>query len=203
MPSYRCGCCNVCSPELNFLDRVERRTQNKSIETSEIELNELLRNNDLDIPELKQLCEVFQDYRSQTYARGRSTLEGDPNNLPALYLTWKFPPPAELAANTKRLLLTANEQGVPLTQLKELYQASIVPPQSELVLLLNELGSTCDSLKGWDFLAEEAAKHQRYSDAKVAALHDCLDFFLLIEELPPETEALRNKALLIEEMINA
>jgi ATP-dependent DNA helicase RecQ len=201
--SYQCGCCNVCSPELDFHNRVMPRAKNTSIETSRIELDELLRNNDLNIPKLKQLCEVFQDYWDSNYTKGRSILAGDPNNLPALYLTWKFSPPTELAGNTKRLLITANEQCIPLAQLKELYQVTIVPPQSELMLLLNELGSTCDSLEGWEFLAQEAEKHQRYSDAKVAALHDCLDFFLLIEELPSETESLRNKALLIEEIINA
>ncbi len=43
--SYRCGCCNVCSPELDFLDRVRSRPQNPSEYASMIELEDLLRNN--------------------------------------------------------------------------------------------------------------------------------------------------------------
>ena len=163
----------------------------------------LLRTNKLDIPKLKRICAVFQDYRTSTYTQGRAVLEGAPNNLPALYLTWKFSPPEELSANTKRFLQTANEQGLPLSQLKELYQEALLPPQFELVPMLNEINSTCDSLEGWEFLVQEAARYHRRGDEQLAALHDCLDFFLLVEELPPETETLRNKAYLLEEMLNA
>jgi hypothetical protein len=90
-----------------------------------------------------------------------------------------------------------------LPQLKELYQEAILPPLSERVLLLNEFNSTCDSLEGWEFLAQEAAKYMRDGDAQLAELHDCLDFFLLVEGLSPETETLRNKAELLEEILNA
>ena len=201
--NYRCGCCNSCEPDLHFLDRVNPRKKDKSIESYGIELAALLRTNKLDIPKLKRICAVFQDYRTSTYTQGRAVLEGAPNNLPALYLTWKFSPPEELSANTKRFLQTANEQGLPLSQLKELYQEALLPPQFELVPMLNEINSTCDSLEGWEFLVQEAARYHRRGDEQLAALHDCLDFFLLVEELPPETETLRNKAYLLEEMLNA
>lgn len=201
--NYHCGCCNSCEPDLYFLDRVTPREKNKSIESFEIELSELLKNNQFNITILKKIYTVFQDYRTSTYTKGRAVLEGAPNNLPALYLTWKFSPPEELSANTKRFFQTANEQGLPLSHLKDLYQEAILPPQAELVPLLNELNSTCDSLEGWEFLTQEAAKYQHRGDSKLDNLHDCLEFFLLVEELPPETETLRNKAHVLEEILNA
>lgn len=201
--NYNCGSCNSCVPDLHFRDRVTPRKRNISIESYEIELDELIKTNTLALPKLRLICSVFQDYRTSTYTKGRAVLEGAPNNLPALYLTWKFSPPEELSANTKRFLQTANEQGLPLSQLKELYQETILPPKSDLVILLNEFNSTCDSLEGWEFLAQETAKYKCSGDAQLAALHDCLDLFLLVEELPPETETLRNKAELLEEILNA
>ena len=204
VPAYRCGCCNFCSPELDFLDRVRPRPQNPSVDASMIELNKLLlRSNTLDIAKLRQLCEEFQDYPDETYTKGRRELEGNPHNLPALYLTREFSPPAELGANTKRFLRTANERMIPLTQMMELYKTSNQQLQSELLLILNDQDTTCDSPEGWDFLAEEAQHPQHYGNTQVAILRDCLEFFMLVEELPPDTERLRKKALMMEEMINA
>jgi len=201
--SYRCGCCNVCSPELQFLDRVVPRTENRSDEANRIELEELLRNNKLNIPILRQLCEVFRDYRTATYARGRAVLEGNPNNLPALYLTREFSPAAELAANTKRLLRTANERKIPLPQVKELYKTSVQHLQSEILLLFNDQNTACDCLEGWDFLTAEAIHPQHHGNTEVVILQECLDFFMLVEELPPDTEYLLERATTMEEMINA
>ena len=201
--SYRCGCCNVCSPELIFLDRVVPRTENRSAEANRIELDELLRNNDLNIPKLRQLCEAFRDYRTATYARGRAVLEGNPNNLPALYLTREFSPAAELAANTKRFLRTANERKIPIAQVKVLYKTSVQPPQSEILLLLNDQNTACDCLSGWEFLAEEAKYPQHHGNTQVEILRECLDFFLLVEELPPDTKHLWEIAATMEEIINA
>ncbi|SPD73426.1 hypothetical protein PITCH_A190002 [uncultured Desulfobacterium sp.] len=200
--AYRCGCCNVCSPELNFPDRVTPRPQNVSVERSMIELNELLQNNFLDIVKLRKLCEVFQDYRTATYSKGRAVLEGNPHNLPALYITREFSPPAELAANTKRFLRTANERRVSFGQLKELYKSSASKLKSDLLLLLNEQNTVCDRPEGWKFLFEEADMLDSGNE-QLVALRDCLNFLLLVEELPSETESPRKKVLLMEEMINA
>ena len=201
--TYRCGCCNICSPELDFLDQVEPRPQNLSVDVSIKELNELLRNNILDIAKLRQLCEVFRDYRDATYTKGRAELEGNPHNLPALYLTREFSPPAELGANTKRLLRTANERMIPLTQMVELYKTSDQHLQSELLLLLNDQDTTCDCPDGWGFLAEEAKHPKHYGNTHVTFLRDCLDFFMLVEVLPPDTDSHLKKANMMEEIINA
>jgi hypothetical protein len=201
--TYRCGCCNVCSPELDFLDRVEPRPQNPGVDASANELDELLRSNILDITKLRRLCEVFRDYRTATYTKGRAVLEGNPHNLPALYLPREFSPPAELGANTKRFLRTANERMIPLTQMMELYKTSDQHLQSELLLLLNDQDTTCDCPEGWEFLAKEANHPQHYGNTQVKILRDCLEFFMLVEDLPPETETHRKKATLMEEIINA
>lgn len=201
--SYRCGCCNVCSPELDFRDLVMSRPQNPGVEASTTELNELLRNNILDIMKLRQLCEVFRDYRTNTYAKGRVVLEGNPYNLPALYLTREFSPLAELGANTKLFLQTANEYRIPLVQLAELYKTSAQPLQSELLLLLNDQDTTCDCREGWEFLAEEASNPQHYGNTQISIMRDCLEFFVLVKELPQDTEFLQEKVVKIEEIINA
>ena len=201
--TYKCGCCNVCAPKLDFRDRVVPRPQNLGIETCTIELDELLQGNIFDIAKLRQLCQMFRDYRTSTYAKGRRVLEGNPNNMPALYLTREFSPPAELAANTKRLLQTANKRRFPLNQLKELYKTSAQKLHSDLLLLLNDQGTTCDTPEGWILLADEASQPQHYRDPRVATMCDCFDFFLLIEKLPSDTERLRKKASMMEEIINA
>lgn len=173
------------------------------MEASRIELEKLLRNNELDIAKLRQLCKVFQDYPDETYTTGRRELEGNPHNLPALYLTREFSPDAELAANTKRFLRTANERKIPLAQVKELYKTSSQPLQSEILLLLNYQNTACDCLEGWGFLAAEAEHPQHHGNTEVGILRECLDFFMLVEELPPDTEHFRVRATTMEEIINA
>ena len=204
-PTYRCGCCNVCSPELDFLNRVRTRLQNSSVESSTLELNDLLNHNVLDLEKLRKLCEVFRDYRDSTYRAARAVLEGNSNNLPALYLTREFSPPAdELQANTERLLQTANDRLVPLAQLRELYKTSGSQFKPDLLLILNEEYTTSDTPEGWEFLIEEAENWQHFNNIQIAALHDCLDFFVLVDEtLPPDTENFRERAETLEEILNA
>ncbi len=201
--TYRCGCCNVCSPQLDFLDRVRPRRENLSVESSKRELDELLEHNILDIAKLRQLCDVFGDYRTATYAGARHILEGNANNLPALYLTREFSPPAELAANTKELIKKANKQMVSLIQLSELYETSAQRFKADLLLLLNDQDTTCDSPEGWAYLVEEAACLLHYEDAQIASLHDCLQFFLIVEDIISlGTESYRKKAAILEEILN-
>lgn len=200
---YQCGCCNVCSPTLDFLEKVNKRPQSQSDETNREELYELLRNNQLDIPKLRHLCEVFRDYRTDIYRRGRAALEGNSHNLPALYLTRHFSPPAELAANTERLLGTANEYNVSVSQVRELYTTSAPELKPELLLILNEQHTACDCLEGWEFLAEEANSCQLGDNENVAVLRDCLQFFLLVENLPAETQSIKEKSIRIKELLNA
>jgi len=202
--NYRCGCCNVCSPTLDFLDRVRPRTKNLSVESTNLELDDLFNRNDLDIEKLRKICDVFREYRTATYSRARAVLEGSSNNLPALYLTREFSPPAELEANTRRLLRTANERLVPILQLRDLYKGSASQFKSSLLLLLNAGGTTCDSSEGWHFLLEETESYMKSGDIQMNALHDCLDFFVLVDEmLPAGTESFRKRAEEMEEILNA
>jgi hypothetical protein len=85
----------------------------------------------------------------------------------------------------------------------ELYKTSDQHLQSELLLLLNDQDTTCDCPEGWEFLAKEANHPQHYGNTQVKILRDCLEFFMLVEDLPPETETHRKKATLMEEIINA
>jgi len=201
---YKCGCCNACSPTLDFLDRVNPRIQNLSLESSRLELNELLNHNELDIDKLRELCVVFRDYSIGEYAGARAILEGSPNNLPALYLTREFSPQAELEANTRRLLRTANDRGLPLAQLRELYETSGSQFKPALLLILNDEYRTSDTPEGWEFLIEEAKNWQHSNNIQIAALHDCLDFFVLVDEMiPADTEYFRERVETMEEILNA
>jgi len=202
--NYKCGCCNVCSPELDFLDRVRPRPQNPSMEFSNIELADLLKRNILDIKLLRKLCDVFCDYRTDTYTKARHILEGNPNNLPALYLTREFSPPEELGANTKELLKRVNERMVPFAQLRELYETSSQQFKSEILLILNDQDTTCDSPAGWAFLVEEAENRQYYGNEQVESLHDCLEFFLIVKKaIPADMEHFRKKSQIMEGILNA
>lgn len=202
--NYECGCCNVCSPELDFLDRVRPRKKNLSVESTNLELDELFKRNELDIDKLRKICEVFSEYRTATYSRARAVIEGNPNNLPALYLTREFSPQAELGANTRRLLRTANERMISLLQLRELFKTSDPQFKPDLLLLLNVEDTTCDSLEGWQFLIEEIRNLRHIDNIQIFALYDCLDFFVLIDEiLPSDTDNYRRKAEKMEEILNA
>lgn len=200
--TYRCECCNVCSPELAFLEYVHQRPKNPSVESSERELIDLLNRNILDINKLRRLCAVFSDYRTAKYIQGRAILEGDPNNLPALYITREFSPPSELEANTKRLIQTANVGNIPLSQLIDLYKTSEPQFKPDLLLILNQEKTTCDTTAGWEFLAFSAANLDHYNE-KAEDLLDCLEFFLMVEAMPLDTKTYHVKAKRLMEIFNA
>lgn len=201
--NYRCGCCNVCAPDLNYRNRVVPRPENKSDETSKIELEEMLQRNILDIERLDSLIEVFRDYSIFTYGRARAVLEGNPNNFAALYLTRAFSPHGELAANTLRLLKAANEKMIPLDQIRHLYETSASNLKSNLLLHLNEEQAACDNTDGWTFLVNEASKSQHRENESIGILHDCLEFFLIVQDAQTETRRYLNKAEKLEGIFNA
>ena len=203
--NYKCGCCNVCRPNLDFEEYVQTRPENPNIEASERELNEIFDRNDLDIPILQNLCEIVRDYKIAQYTRARAILEGNPNNLPALFVTREFSPAPELEANTKRLLQTANEctTTVTLTQLQELFDLSDLQFQPDLLYLLNEQNTLCDTPEGWNFLFTKA-KQFMHTNLQLLSMHDCLDFFLLVDEmLPKDTDWYSKKAYEMEKKLNA
>lgn len=196
--SWRCGKCDVCSPELHFPDYVNPREQNRSAQENSRELELLMQNDTLDLPALRRLRDAFGEYRSATYTRARGVLEGNANNLAALFLTREFSPPEEYEGNAKRLLRTANQRPLPLPEVAELFESSKAL-KAELLLTLNEADTACDAPQGWKFLAEQAAKPEHHRNAEVVAMRECLDFMLLVEEgLSDKTESLKRKARELE-----
>ena len=195
---YRCGCCDVCSPKLDFLETRRPPKINSSLAEKELELEKAYREELFDLAHLIDLKELFADYPTAKYRQARSILEGDPNNLSALFFAREFSPPDEYAANDRRLLRTANQNPLPLPEVVELYGSSTAP-KAELLLTLNEAETSCDTLAGWQFLRAESAKSENNRNPKVAAMSECLDFMLWVDgDLPDHNETLKRKARELE-----
>lgn len=195
---YRCGCCDVCSPKLDFLETRRPPKINSSLAEKELELEKAYREELFDLAHLIDLKELFADYPTAKYRQARSILEGDPNNLSALFFAREFSPPDEYAANDRRLLRTANQNPLPLPEVVKLYSSSIAP-KAELLLALNEGDTSCDTLTGWQFLRTESAKPENNRHPKVAAMSECLDFMLWVDgDLPDSNETLKRKARELE-----
>ncbi len=196
---YRCNCCDVCSPSLNFSESVNPRQQNRSVDSYARELAEAFRTDVFDLKKLQMLVAVFSDYKVSTYTKARAILEGNANNLTALFIAREFSPSEEYLANTKRLLQTANQRPLPLSQVKELYELSR-KPHSELLFTLNEAGTACDSSEGRSFLLEQARKPENRQNSKVLAIAECLDFMVFVgqKDLSYTTESLKRKAHALE-----
>ena len=191
---YRCGCCDNCSPELDFLEtRIPPKARTSDTE-KEAELQQALNSDAFDRSRLIRLKDEFAEYPTSKYRQAVSILEGNASNLSALFLAREFSPPEEYEGNAKALLQVANQKQLPLLDVQELYQSS-KPAKSKLLLMLNEADTACDTLQGRKFLAEQAAKPEHHRDAEVVAMRVCLDFILLVEEgLLDETETLKGKA---------
>ena len=196
---YRCNCCDVCSPSLDFSEFVNPRQQNRSVDSYAIDLAKAFRTDVFDLKELQKLVAVFSDYKVSTYTKARAILEGNANNLTALFIAREFSPSEEYLANTKRLLQTANQRPLPLSVVKELYELSR-KPHSELLFTLNEAGTACDSSEGWNFLLEQARKPENRQNSKVLAIAECLDFMVFAgqKDLSDTTESLKRKAHALE-----
>jgi hypothetical protein len=159
----------------------------------------MLRHDDFNLPQLRQLAEEVADYPTQNFGRARGILEGAPNNLCALFLARRFSPPDELGANSKRLLRTANERKLPLADVEELYRTSLDEFRSDLLICLNEAYSTCDSADGWRFLMREADRPEHHDNEMVGAMRECLGFFRMVDEtLPDKVLSLKTKARQLE-----
>ena len=115
-----------------------------------------------------------------------------------MFFAREFSPPDEYAANDRRLLRTANQNPLPLSEVVELYKSSTAP-KAELLLTLNDADTSCDSPTGWEFLRIESAKPQNHRNPQVAAMNECLDFMLWVDDdLPGVTETLKRKARELE-----
>jgi len=197
--SYRCGCCDICSPTLDFPDMRKPPRAIRTDREKEIQLERIVSEGTFDLNTLRQLAKEFADYPTSQYRQARSILEGNPNNLPALFMAREFSPPDELEGNAKRLLQTANRKGVNLETVTDLYNTSPRHCISEVLLTLNEADGTCDCVEGWRFLAADAAKPDHQGNKDVSMLRECLDFFLLVEEdLPTSKQSLKAKAAELE-----
>ena len=201
---YRCGLCDACVETLEFtLDRTNQPNEPPGNLRSEAELTRLLNEDQFDRGTLAMLVYEFRDYPASKYRQARQVLEGSANNLPALFLASEFSPPEEYEGNAKRLLRTANQQPLPLSEVQELYE-SAKAVRSDLLLTLNEAGTACDATEGWKFLTEQAAKPEHRRNAEVVAMRECLDFMLLVEEgLSDKTESLKLKARELENAFHA
>ena len=202
--SYRCGSCDVCAPNLEFPEIRNAPQARTSIAEKELLLKKTLDSDSFDLKTLRELTDEFADYPTAKYRQARSILEGNANNLPALFLAREFSPPEELEGNAKRLLRTANQRPVPLADVQELFQTSPPKLKSELLVTLNEADTACDSVAGWKFLASECAKPERQRNEQLAWTRECLEFFLVVEEvLTDRTESLKKKARDLEEIFYA
>lgn len=201
---YKCGCCDICSPSLSFLDiRATPKTRPSDTE-KEIALDRVLAEDAFDIPTLKGLSDAFREYPDSIYRRARSVLEGNPGSLPALFFTREFSPAAELEGNAKRLLRTANQRPVVLDDIKTLFVTSPGVFKPDLLLMLNESDTATDSIEGWEFLADEAAKPQHRRNPSVELMGEALEFLVAVHHITEnETQRLQDKARKLEAVFNA
>lgn len=195
---YRCGCCDICAPSLDFLEARVAPQADASMAEKEIELEMLYSGDVFDRARLLRLKEAFADYPTAKYRQARFILERDPNNLSALFFARDFSPLDEYAANDRRLLRSANQNPLSLPEVVELYKSSKAL-NTELLLTLNDADTSCDTPAGWQFLRDESGKPEHHSNAKAVRMNECLDFMLLVEDgFADNTATLKRKARELE-----
>ena len=200
---YRCGCCDICSPSLDFLEARVAPQADASMAEKEIELEKLYSGDVFDRARLLRLKEAFADYPTAKYRQARFILERNPNNLSALFFARDFSPLDEYAANDRRLLRSANQNPLSLPEVVELYKSSKAL-NTELLLTLNDADTSCDTPAGWQFLRDESGKPEHHSNAKAVRMNECLDFMLLVEDgLADNTATLKRKARELEKAFYA
>ena len=191
---YRCGCCDTCSPNLDFLETRIPPSVRTSDTEKESELQDALNSDAFDHAKLSRLRQEFAEYPTSKYRQAVSILEGNARNLSALFFAREFSPQEEYDGNAKALLRAANQKPLLVPEIAELFKSS-KSLKAELLLMLNEAATACDAPQGWKFLAEQAAKPEHHRNAEVVAMRECLDFMLLVEEgLSGKTESLERKA---------
>jgi len=119
-----------------------------------------------------------------------------------LFLAREFSPPEELEGNAKRLLRTANQRPVSLPEVQDIFKTSPRKLKPNLLEALNESDTACDSVEGWKFLVEEANKAEHHGNEQITMMRDCLEFFVVVEELfPDNTQSLRRKSSDLEGIV--
>lgn len=199
---YACGMCDRCSPKLNFLETRVPPTSNASIEEKEAELNELVKHNDFNLSRLSLLSADFHDYRTARYIQASRVLETAPDNLPALYLAFKFAPSTEAPASAVRLIDIANRRRIELADIREIYHQMPEGAKAGALIALNRENSSADSLDGYLFLELEAKN--KLSDPKVRDLHTYMQLFNIVEHIDQSLlDAVGEKTSELEKLYNA
>jgi len=153
---YRCGLCDNCVSELNFV--TDSRTPPKKTEKmDELEqaLERAFESLKFDYDYLFSLKDAFREYPSSTYRKARAILEGSPKNLVALYFTREFSPENEREANTVRLLETAN-RSLDMTKVVRLYESSRSEFKPKLLFILNDEYGQFNTEEGIEWLYSKA-----------------------------------------------
>lgn len=194
---YRCKACDVCSPELDFPDIRVTPVTKTDVEKENI-LARLLHEDMFlvsDIEYLRALLPEFVDYSVSKYRQARAVLEGDPNNLTALFISREFSPEDERKANCHRLLETANLRPAPLDVIDAIFESSPREMRGALYLALDVSNSAVDCDNGWRLLIDKAKQPSIRGDGDARTMAECLKFFLFVDkEMNALVDRLRTKA---------
>ena len=153
---YRCGLCDNCVSELNFvIDSRIPPTKTKRMDELEQELKKVFESPKFDYDYLFNLKDAFREYPSSTYRKARAILEGSPKNIIALYFTREFSPENEREANTVRLLETAN-RSLDMTTVARLYESSRSQFKPKLLLIFNDEYGQFNTEEGIEWLYSKA-----------------------------------------------
>lgn len=211
LPSdYRCGLCDICNPSLEGFPQVCNMPDMTSSSDLDAEFERLIAGHSFELRKMDELVDALAaNFAVAKYRRAWSALEGNPTNLSALYFAVRFSPSHELAGTLKRLLLTANRT-LALGQMVALYRNIYRRLRGQQNLLrgfltvLNESGSSCDALSGWEFLAKEAAKKRIDGSDATSMMGECLEFFVFVDrELADSAQRLEDKVQYLENTLYA
>jgi ATP-dependent DNA helicase RecQ len=201
---YRCGCCDICCPSLEFADERTPPQATLLAAEQENELQQLFASGGFDLSVLSRLREAFSDYPTHQYRQALGVLEGSPHNLPALFFAREFAPTEYYLGHARELLEAANRRPVALSDVRALYASTRTEHKAELLHTLNEAYSACASVDGWRFLAEEARKAEYEGTPQLRLMRECLEFMLLVDnEMPKASESMRRKVGELEEALYA
>jgi len=181
---YRCGLCDNCVSELNFvIDSRIPPTKTKRMDELEQELKKVFESPKFDYDYLFNLKDAFREYPSSTYRKARAILEGSPKNIIALYFTREFSPENEREANTVRLLETAN-RSLDMTTVARLYESSRSQFKPKLLLIFNDEYGQFNTEEGIDWLYSKANEElSKAHNEDLYLMRGTLRIFPLCKEL--------------------
>jgi ATP-dependent DNA helicase RecQ len=181
---YRCGLCDNCVSELNFVtdSRIPPKKTEKMDEL-EHELERAFESPKFGYDVLLALKDAFREYAPSMYRRARAILEGSPKNLVALYFTREFSPENEREANTVRLLETAN-RSLDMTTVVRLYESSRSQFKPKLLLIFNDEYGQFNTEEGIEWLYSKANEElSKAHNEDLYLMRGTLRIFPLCKEL--------------------